>query len=175
MTKTRTKIETPDTIDDFDDVTNALIRISQLTAEVENIDNKADAEIAKMKEKAAKAGEPLRDEIKEIEAALALFGENHKKDICKPPKRSTDLSVGTIGFRESTSISVKKDTLPLLKKLFPKGNPAIRIKEEINKEELKNWKPENLAKVNAAKKTKDTFYYEISRDEVNQTILKQVS
>lgn len=170
----RTRIETPDTIDNFDDVTNALIEIGTLTAEIERIDNKADAEIAKTKEKAAQAGGPMRDKIKEIEAALALFGENHKNEICKPPKRSTDLAVGTVGFRESTSISVKKDTLPLLKKLFPKGNSAIRVKEEINKEELKSWKPENLAKINAAKKTKDTFYYEIVRDEVNQTLLKQL-
>lgn len=173
MPKTRTKIETPETINSFDDATAALIRISHLTAEVEAIDNKVDAEIAKLKEKAAKSGEPLRDEIKNIEAALVLFGENNKKDICKPPKRSTDLAVGTIGFRESTAVKVGKQTLPLLKKLFPKGTPAIRVKEEVNKEELKNWKPEELAKVDAAKKTKDTFYYEIIRDEVNQTILRQ--
>jgi len=173
MPKTRTKIETPDTINDFDGATAALIRISHLTAEVESIDNKADAEIAKMKEKAAKAGAPLRDEIKEIEAALALFGENHKKEICKPPKRSTDLAVGTIGFRESTSVKVGKKTLTLLEQLYPKGTDAIRIKKEVNKDELKTWKTEQLAAVDAAKKTKDTFYYEIPRDEVNQTILKQ--
>jgi len=174
MSKVRTKIETPDTIDDFDAATNALIRINTLLGVIERIDNKADIEIAKLKETAAKAGEPIRDEIKQIEAALALFGENHKKDICKPPKRSTDLAVGTIGFRESTSIATKKETLPLLKNLFPKGNPAIRVKEEINKEELKTWKTEDLAKINAAKKVKDTVYYEINRDDVNQTILKQV-
>lgn len=173
MPKSRTRIETPETINDFDEVTQALIRISHLTNEVEAIDNRADAEIAKMKEKAAKSGEPLRDEIKNIEAALALFGENHKKEICKPPKRSTDLAVGTIGFRESTSIKVGKKTLPLLEQLYPKGTDAIRIKKEVNKEELKNWKPEQLAAVDASKKTKDTFYYEILRDEVNQTILKQ--
>ena len=83
--------------------------------------------------------------------------------------KTINLSYGNIGFRLSTKVSVKKTTLELLKKLFPQG---LRIKEEIDKEELKTWDDSQLAQVDAAKVEQDTFFYEVNREEVNKDLMK---
>ncbi len=64
-----------------------------------------------------------------------------------------------------------KSTLFLLKKLF--GGAAIRVKEDVNKEELKDWPEEKLAQVHAKKEHKDQFFYEIDRERINEALLKR--
>jgi phage host-nuclease inhibitor protein Gam len=156
-------------IKSLDDANQALAEIGRLTMRLEAIDGKAAEKIGKIKEEAAKNGEEFRERIKELESALALFSEYNKGDLFKD-KKSISLSYGTIGFRLSTKISIKSSTLDLLKKLF--GGKGVRIKEEVDKEELKDWSDTDLAQVDAAKITKDIFFYEVNREEVNKDLMR---
>jgi hypothetical protein len=67
-------------------------------------------------------------------------------------------------------VSIKRTSLELIKKLFP--GKGIRIKEEVDKEQLNDWSDEELAQVDAAKVAQDTFFYVVNRDEVNKDLLK---
>ncbi len=58
----------------------------------------------------------------------------------------------------------------MLKKLF--DGRGVRTKEEVDKEELKEWQDEDLAQVDAIKIIADTFFYEVNRDEINKDMLK---
>lgn len=165
---TRKRIATPQQIKNLDEANAALAEIGKLQLALEAIDGKASERIGKIKEGAAKAGEDARNRIQELDAALALFAEYNKTDLFRD-KKTINLSYGNIGFRLSTKVSVKKTTLDLLKKLFPQG---LRIKEEIDKEELKNWGDSQLAQVDAAKVEQDTFFYEVNREEVNKDLMK---
>lgn len=156
-------------IKSLDDANQALAEIGRLTMRLEAIDGKAAEKIGKIKEEAAKSGEEFRERIKELESALALYSEYNKGDLFKD-KKSISLSYGTIGFRLSTKISIKRSTLELLKKLF--GGKGVRIKEEVDKEELKDWPDTDLAQVDAAKITQDTFFYEVNREEVNKDLMR---
>lgn len=169
MTKTRKRIEGAAQIKSLDDANQALAEIGRLTMRLEAIDGKAAEKIGKIKEEAAKAGEEARERIKDLEAALTLYAEYNKSELFKD-KKSIPLSYGIIGYRLSTKVSIKRTTLELLKKLF--GGKGIRIKEEVDKEELKDWLDSDLAQVDAAKVTQDTFYYEVNRDEVNKDLMR---
>ena len=169
MPKTRTRLTSTEQIRDLDEANQAIAEIGRLTMQIESIDGKASEKIGKIKEDAARAGEPARERIKELESALLLYAEYNKGDLFKD-RKSIPLSYGTIGYRLSTRVSVKRTTLELLKKLF-KGK-GVRIKEEVDKEELLTWKDEDLAQVDAAKLVQDTFFYEVNREEVNKDLLK---
>lgn len=169
MTKSRTRIASPQQIKSLDDANIALAEIGSLQVQLEAIDGKASIQIGKVKEKAATDGEPMRLRIKELESALALFGEYNKTELFKE-KKSIPLSYGLIGFRQSTKVSVKRTTLELLKKLFP--GKGVRSKEEIDKEQLKEFSDCELASVDAAKVIEDAFFYEVNREEINKNLLQ---
>lgn len=169
MAKQRTRVTTTAQIKSLDDANQALAEIGALTIQIEAIDGKASEKIGKIKEEAAKAGEAARNRIQDLENALLNYAEYFKGDLFKD-KKSLGLSYGTIGYRLSTKVSIKKSTLDLLRKLF--DGAGVRIKEEVDKDQLKEWPDEDLAQVDAAKLTHDTFYYEVNRDEVNKNLMR---
>lgn len=169
MPKTRTRITSKDQIKDLDGANQAIAEIGRLTMQIEAIDGKASEKIGKIKDQAARDGESARNRIKVIESALLLYAEYNKGDLFKD-RKSIDLSYGTIGYRLSTKISIKRTTMDLLKKLF--GGKGVRIKEEVDKEELAAWQNEDLAQVDAARVTQDTFFYEVNREEINKDLLR---
>lgn len=169
MTTTRKRITTPQQIKSLEGANTALAEIGRLEMKLEVIDGKASERIGKIKEKAAEDGEAARNRIKELDSALALYAEYNKLELFRD-KKTLALSYGYIGFRLSTKVITKKTTLELLKKLFP--GKGIRIKEEIDKDELKSWEDSQLTQIDAAKVEQDTFFYEVNREEVNKDLLK---
>ena len=160
-------------IKDLKQADHVLYDIAGIQSELEKIDTDADKEIAEIKEKASIAGEGLRNRLVQLEQALLLYAEYHKEDLFAE-KRSVGLSFGKLSFHHSTRISIKgrpeqKSTLFLLKKLF-KGK-AVRLKEEVNKDELKDWPAEKLAQINAKREEQDNFGYETDRQAVNEGLL----
>lgn len=82
-----------------------------------------------------------------------------------------DLSFGSFGYRKSTSISVKKTTLELLKEL--NLGKYIRIKEEADKDAMAAMTDEELTQVDAVRKVKDAFFCEANKEEINKELLKE--
>ncbi len=163
-------------ITDLDQANQSLREIAHLQDEIERIDASADRKIAKIKEDAALSGKEYRKRIIELEQGVSLYAEHNKEELF-PEKRSVELSYGRIGFHKSAKILIKnkpaeKSTLELIKKIFPKETGAIRIKEEVNRDELSEWPSEKLTQVNASRQRKDAFYYEIDRERVNQDLLR---
>jgi phage host-nuclease inhibitor protein Gam len=97
------------------------------------IDADADRRMAEIKAESAKQGEGIRKRIVDLSAALGAYAEYNRDDLFKD-KKTVELTFGSFGFRKSTSISVRKTTLELLKKL--RMDRFIRIKEEPDKEAL---------------------------------------
>ena len=160
-------------IADLHNASQTLREIAALQDELSGIDAKADQAIAKIKEDAAKKGESLRKKVVELEQALALYSDYNKNELYSD-KRSIELAYGRMGYHKSTKVKIKtkpieKSTLYLLEKLF--RGKGIRIKKEVNKEELKDWPDEKLAQVNAKKEKNDSFYYEIDREQINNELL----
>ena len=154
----------------LEDADLALKEIGLLEHELEAIDGEANKKIAEIKADCTKQGEGLRKRITDLSALLGAFAEYNREELFKD-RKSQKLSFGEFGYRKSTSISVKKTTLELLKKL--KLVRYIRIKEEIDKDLMAEMTDESLAQVDAVRKVKDSFFCEANREQVNKELLKE--
>ncbi len=157
-------------IETLDQANLVLKEIGLLEKELEGIDSEAHRQIAEIKEDAAKKGQLLRKRIADDSALLGAYAEYNRDELFKD-RKSIQLSFGSFGYRKSTSISVKKTTLELLKKL--KLDKYIRIKEEPDKEAMAALDDDTLAQVDSVRKVKDDFYCEADKEEVNKELLKE--
>jgi phage host-nuclease inhibitor protein Gam len=156
-------------INNLDEADLILKEIGIAERELEAIDASAQQKIADIKEKAVKEGEELRNKIAELSSLLGAYAEYNKDEFFKD-KKTVELTFGCFGYRKSTSITIKKTTLELLKKL--KMFQYIRIKEEPDKEKMADLEDEALATVDAVRKVKNEFFCEANREEVNKELLK---
>jgi phage host-nuclease inhibitor protein Gam len=157
-------------IKSLEDANLTLKEIGLLEHELEHIDAEAHKKIAEIKSESAKQGEGIRKRIVDLSALLGTYADYNREELFKD-RKSVVLSFGSFGYRKSTSISVKKTTLELLKKL---GKIIfIRTKEEVDKEAMAVLTDEELAMVDAVRKVKDDFFCEANKEEVNKELLKE--
>ncbi len=153
------------------DAANMVLKeIGLLEGHIEKIDAEAHEAIAEIKATAAKAGERARKKIAELASMLGAYAQSEKGELFKD-KKSIQLSFGVFGFRRSTSIRIKKDTVELLKKL--EHHECVRVKEEADKEAMANLDDDTLAQVDAVRKTKDDFFCEADRERINEELLRE--
>jgi len=154
----------------LDEVNLVLKEIGLLEKELEGIDTEAHKEIAEIKAAAAKQGETIRKRIVDASARIGSYAEYNKDELFRD-RKSIQLSFGCFGYRKSTSISVKKTTLELLKKL--KLDKYIRVKEEPDKEAMSDLDDDTLAQVDSVRKIKAHFFCEADKAEINKELLKE--
>ena len=167
MSKTRTKPQAV-VIADLEQARAALAEIANLARRLDTIDMAMNSAIDAAKEGAAAEGKPLAERRKALEAALATFGTMRKAELFKD-RKSLDLGFGVIGFRMSTCVkTLPKTTWGMVLDALKRFGliEAIRVKEEPNKEMLKDWPDERLATVGARREVADVFFVEINREEM---------
>jgi phage host-nuclease inhibitor protein Gam len=157
-------------INSLEDANLVLKEIGLLERELESIDGEAHKQVADIKAAAVKKGEGLRKRIIDNAALLGAYAEYNRSELFKE-RKSVDLVFGSFGYRKSTSVSVKKTTLELLKKL--NLDKYIRLKEEADKEAMAAMTDEELAQVDAVRKVKDDFFCEANKEEINKELLKE--
>ncbi|MDR0456233.1 MAG: host-nuclease inhibitor Gam family protein [Treponema sp.] len=157
-------------IESLDQANLVLKEIGILEKELESIDSEAHKQIAEIKEEAAKKGQGIRKRITDDSQMLNAFAAYNKEELFKD-KKSVQLSFGSFGYRKSTSISVRKTTLELLKKL--NLDKYIRVKEEPDKEAMSVLDDDTLAQVDSVRKVKDDFFCEADKEEINKELLKE--
>ena len=157
-------------INTLDEANMVLKEIGLLEKELEGIDSEAHKQIAEIKADAANKGQTIRKRIAEDSALLGAYAEYNRAELFKD-RKSVQLSFGMFGYRKSTSISVKKTTLELLKKL--KLTKYIRVKEEPDKEAMAELDDDTLSQVDSVRKIKDDFFCEADKEEVNKELLKE--
>lgn len=137
--------------------------------ELEKIDADAQKKIGDIKADAVNKGEPLRKKMTELSTLLGAYAQYNQDELFKD-KKTVELTFGCFGYRKSTSISVKKGTLDLLKKLGL--GQFIRTKEEPDKDKMSDLDDETLAQVEAVRKIKNDFFCQPNREEINKELLK---
>ena len=147
-------------IDDWGHADQQVRRIGALQSQIESLEIAAGELIDKAKGDLQRQVKPLQEKINLHVASIEAFAETHKKDFDKI--RSRKGQFGTVGWRKSTSIEIKKNTLDLIKELFAgaKRKLCVIVKESVSKEALAKLTDEELASVGARRKEKDVFYVE---------------
>ncbi len=150
-------------IQDMAQADEVLARIGMLQRSISQIEGQMNASIDKAKAEAKELSAPIKAQIKELETALATFAEFNKADLFTK-KRSMELDFGIFGFRKSSKLKTKTKWKwdMVLEKIKEYGFlKAIRLKEDVNKDELRTWPRERLDSVGVELQETDEFYYEI--------------
>lgn len=161
MAKKRIKTDKPliIPIPDWQHVDAIVRRIGDLQLEIVGCEQKAKDKIDKAKAELAESVKPIQDKIQLHTHSIEAFAVNNRKDFGK--SQSKKLNFGLLGWRKSTSISVKKTTLELVQKIFGRNHKKyIHVKETVNKEALKQLTDEQLASIAAQRKIKEAFFVE---------------
>lgn len=153
-------------LNSWDDVDDSLRQIGEIDRELQLLEAGQNEAIDKIKATAKENATPLQDKKAGLETAIKEYCEANRGEFSKV--KSKTFTFGSVGFRLSTKIMVKRvaDTLQALKDLQLFG--CIRIKEELDKEAMKNLSSETLAEVGASLKTENTFGYEINLEKVRE-------
>ncbi len=152
----------------YDDVDAALKRIGEIDRDLALSQAATDEAIDKIKQGHKEHCEPLHVIKASLERQIKEFAESRRIDFTE--KRSRELTFGSIGFRLSSSITIKNagDTL---KALLDLGlSHCVRTKQEPDKEAMKLLSTETLASVGAALSTKDAFGYEVKHEAIPEPV-----
>lgn len=165
MAKTRSKPTTEiKKITSLSEADHTLHKIADLRATIRQAEAEADIAVNAIKDKLKETCTPMLDEISSLEKSLAVYSEYNKEELFKD-KKTIELTFGLFGFRKSTSISVKRDTIDLLKEHG--FTDAIRLKETPNKEVLGEWSEDRLKLVHVTRRVKDGFWIETKENDVD--------
>lgn len=169
----RVRAKTFKPLSDTNAADQALFEIAQLRTRLKLIDAEAEEKINRIKENAAAAAAPIKEQISALEQALFFFTEENKFDLFSKNKKTVELTFGFIGMRKSSKITVKKTTVEKLKEmeLFD----AIIIKETPNKDVLATYDDAILKQVDAKRVVQDTPWYEVKEEDITGTDSKVMS
>lgn len=160
---TRKRMTSPG-LSSWDDVDQALAEIGEIDRELGLIEASQQESIDRIKATTKTTAEPLQLRKAALEALIQQYAEANRGELQKTKTKA--LTFGTVGFRLSTRVVIKRvaDTLQALKDMGLKA--CIRVKEEVDKEAMKNLPLETLAAVGASLKTEDAFGYEVNREKL---------
>ncbi|MEW5833029.1 MAG: host-nuclease inhibitor Gam family protein [Campylobacterota bacterium] len=158
--KPQTEIQKITSLSDADSV---LHQIADLKANVRKAQADADIEVNAVKEKLADQVRPMLEQIESLEKSLNVYSEYNRSELFGD-KKTIELQFGLFGYRQSTSVSVKKTTLELLQKHG--FDEAISIKPTVNKEIMRSWSAERLALVDATLVVEDKFWIETKENDL---------
>lgn len=148
----------------FSDVDNALKEIGAARRELEVIDVAQNERIDAIKEEAKASSTPYVQRIQALELAMKDFCESRRDAFAKT--KSMVLTFGSVGFRRSTRVSFKNKAF-VLDQLKGHGLcDCIRVKEDIDKEEVKKLPEETIAQIGAKLVCEDTFGYEVAEQNI---------
>ena len=155
----------------MDDADKTLQKLCEIESQLEAIDNSADEEIAQIKERTATEGKALREQHKGLITAMESYAAYYREELFKD-RKSLERPFGTFGYRKAPdSIHVCKETADLLKQHGL--DQFLRIKTEPDKEAMLSLSEDTLALVRASRKSKEDFFIETRREQVNQDLAKQ--
>lgn len=146
----------------------ALAEMAALDRKLSAIENEMRESIDAAKSKASQIAGPLQARRRELADAVAVFAKLNRQELFAKSK-SLDMGFGVIGFRASTRIvQVRGVTAEMTLERLHQYNLAdgIRVKEEINKDAALGWPDERLELVGLKRQQTDTFFIEITQDDV---------
>ncbi len=158
-------------INSLEEADSALAQIAELRRHLGLIQNALNEDIDRLKLQAEGQAEPIRQDLVLLEQGLAAFALDNKEDLFKQ-RKSINLSFGTVGFRQTSKIKpLPKFTFGRILEALQEHNlkQYIRIKQDVDREALKNAAPETIMEVGAYIEISDDFFYETAEQQLAPT------
>ncbi|WP_457571290.1 host-nuclease inhibitor Gam family protein [Desulfovulcanus sp.] len=161
-------------IKDLQQANQAMAEIKELKRSLEQIEHDLNDTIDRAKANAEAKAAPIQSRLEALENGLLAFAEYNKEELFAK-KRTVEVMHGLLGYRRSKEIKTKpKITWAMvLGKIKELGfKEAIRIKEQVNKEELRTWTDERLNLIGARRVEKDSFWYEVKEENLEEATVR---
>jgi len=141
---TATKTATKQTLETWEAVNAALLRIKQTEADVARLQGRLDNGTAKLQQRYSPQIDPLQQELKELAEAVGDFVFAHRRELSQDGEaRSVLLEAGRVGLRLSPAkLTIPKKltwakVLDAIKEMPPRlRDKLIRTKETLDKDAL---------------------------------------
>lgn len=161
----RARIPNEPVLKSWDDVDLNIKEIAECQIAIEQIEADMNQKISDIKLSAEMDAKPYKETIKVLERQIKDFVEANRSELNGKTKV---LNFGRTGFRKSTKIVLRKveNVIKNLKALNMLD--CIKVKESVNKEVLKKYSDEEIARVGAIKKVEDVFWYEVDREQLQK-------
>jgi phage host-nuclease inhibitor protein Gam len=148
----------------WEQVDQHLLELGRLDMQIEGVEARLTEVCNQAKEKASAEGRPLIQRREQLEREVKEFVEASADQMA--PARSLVLQFGTVGLRKAKRLHIKK-TVDTVRRLRELGMlQYLRIKEEPDKEALRELGDEILEKVGITRKEEDAFFLEVNREKV---------
>lgn len=159
----RVRIPDKPALESWDDVNLTMKEIGECQIEIDKIEADMNMKISDTKLEYEMKAQKFKDRIAKLEIDLKDFVESNKHEL---DGKSKVLNFGRTGFRQSTKIVLRK-VENIIKNLKAYGmKDCINVKETVNKDNLKKYPDEDIAKVGATKKVEDVFWYEVDKEKL---------
>lgn len=158
--RVKTRSRPPIEVRDWQHADELVREVGDLQAQIARSEAWCKRQIDGAKAELQARAKPAQARIKEIALSLEAFATAHQRDFVGR-RRSKDLAHGKIGWRQSMSMRIAKDTLDLIRRVFGgKASRFIATKETVDKRALYDLTDEDLAAIHAERVTEDVFYIE---------------
>lgn len=150
------------------DAGDALREIAAVERAVSEIESEANARIDRAKADAAQKSEPYKQRLKEFSEGLQVYAEYNRAELFAK-RQSVELPFGFFGFRKSSELkpASKMTWAKVLDKLQSlKARRFIRVKEEVNRERLRELDADQLEPYGVRLVEKETFWIETKSEEL---------
>ncbi|WP_293719865.1 host-nuclease inhibitor Gam family protein [uncultured Phascolarctobacterium sp.] len=149
----------------WEEVDQHLRRLGEIGNRISRLEADYNDKVTELKGKVDEKVKPLILEKEQLERQIKDYAECNRLDLNGKTKVMT---FGQLGFRQSTSIIVRK-AAAVIKALKEKGlTGCINIRESVNKDELRKQTDDVISAVGAVKKVEDVFWYEPDFEKLNQ-------
>ncbi len=129
----------------WDEVDNNLKRLGEIEIQKTKLDGELTIKTNELKEQYTSQGNALKKEADEIKKEITRFCEQNKSGFLD--KRNKKLNFGVIAYRISEKVSCS-NVIAAVKSLKALGlNFCLRVKEEIDKDKLKELDVNTLTKI----------------------------
>ncbi|MDR1397210.1 MAG: host-nuclease inhibitor Gam family protein [Desulfarculales bacterium] len=163
-------LNTPVVINNLAEAEDALSIVAGYERAIDEATGRMNAGIDQLKAETAESIKPIQEQISSYSKALALFAANNRKELWGG-KKTLELNFGFVGWRKSTSLKTKARTTwaMVLERLKEYAfNEAIRVREEPDKDIMREWPDERLELVGVIRQETDTFFIETKKEELKE-------
>jgi phage host-nuclease inhibitor protein Gam len=135
-------------------------RMGSLQGQIRLLEDEATEQVARIKSHLKTSTAARQEKILLYQASLEAFAKSRREEFGKV--RSRKLNHGIVGWRKSTVMRLKKNTLDLIREFFTpaRQKPLITIKESPDKNAIAKLTDEDLAVIEARREEKDVFFVE---------------
>ncbi len=148
----------------WDEVDDAIRRYGLLRVQRDEFEAELHRRVTAIKDELAKEIAPIDSEMESLERAIKEYTEANKPGFSRV--RSRVLTFGTVGFRMSSSLRIKSVAVTLAKLKELGMGDCIRIKEEPDKEALRDHPDETLAAIGVKRVETDAVYFEPDMEKI---------